>query len=275
MARAIRCIVAFAVAWSFQAGVSFAEADWLDRASGFGPSKGFYVHYRFLCVTNPSANVQFVWLDPFDRSASMLNAASELGRWIHAKASRTTYQTLVKPPAAAEVHEQAAYDCKSDGYVRGYFELLYRRAVSLENDVVANRSQVHLSGYEVAYVDRFSEPFDFSMGVGWNNIDARPTDWFTFTKLDRADQDAFTSFRRVFVTPSLIWSPFASAGKHPYAHLIRVQAGATVFLRGFHAREFCNTGVTACVDPAWQTHGADVIPMVRFMIDASQLWKAF
>jgi hypothetical protein len=267
VSRALRCFIAFGVAWSLQAGVSFAEADWLDRASGFGPDKGFFVHYRFLCVSNPGS-VHFTWLKPWDRTASILNAP--VGAINHANDSLRSFDTQVDTDA-----KRAEKACKTDMGVRGYFELVYRRAVSLENDLLANHAQVHLSSYELSYVERFSRMFDVSLSAGLNNIDPRSRDWFALTKLDVAPGDSWVPFQRVAVTPSLIWSPLAGAGDHPYAHLIRVQSGVTVFLRGFHAQDFCNTGVTACLDPTWQTHGADVIPMIRFMVDPSQLWKGW
>jgi hypothetical protein len=72
--------------------------------------------------------------------------------------------------------------------------------------------------------------------------------------------------------PSLIWSPIATAGDSRWAHFIQVEGGATIF-SGFHANDFCNTGVLRCLDPTWQTHGWDVIPMARVLVDASQLWS--
>jgi hypothetical protein len=242
--------------------VSFAESDWLDRASGPGPFKGFYLHYRFLCLPKTTDNqLTFKWLTPWDRTASALNAPVTAVRL----ARGATLQTESKTADDA---------CKSDTGVRGYFELTYRRAVSLENDVVANHSQVHLVSYEVAYVERFSRAFDFSLGTGLNYIDPRRRGWDG--ELDTSGEpDAFTPFRRISVTPSVIYSPLASGGEGPRAHLIRVQAGVTIFLRGFHAQDFCNTGVTRCLDPSWSTHGADVVPMVRAIFDGSLLWKGW
>lgn len=261
MAKAIRCIVAFGIAWSLQAGVSFAESDWLDRASGPGPFKGFYLHYRFLCLPKTTDNqLTFRWLTPWDRTASALNAPITAVRL----ARRATLQQESTTADGA---------CKTDMGVRGYFELTYRRAVSQANDLVAQHSQVHVAGYEIAYIDRFSRAFDFSLGTGLNWFDSSSTSWFR--PWDADDESlAFKSFRRISVTPSIVFSPLATAGEGPRAHLIRIQAGATVFLRGFHAQDFCN-GTATCLDPTWQTHGADVIPMVRAIVDGSLLWKGW
>ena len=265
--RAIQCVVAFGIAWLLQVGVCFAEADWFDRASGPGPFKGFFLHYRFLCVSRvdkisddktTKGNVSFTPLRPWERTATglhLVTGAIETSK--HKVLDEST-------PRGA---------CLSDNEsVRGYFEVIYRRAVSLENDLLKNQAKVHVVSWEIAYANRFSRAFDFSLGMGINYIDPRRRGWDG--ELDAADTpDAFRSFERVSVTPSIKWAPIASAGHSTWAHFITVQAGAAVFLRGFHARDFCNTGATACVDPAWQTHGADVIPMARVLVDWSQLWR--
>ena len=276
MSRPVRCILAFVIAWSLQSGVSFAEMDWWDRASGPGPFKGFFLHYRFLCVSKPDdtlksdADVRFTPLLPWDRTASALNAPYEFGRWANARARKQPYVTLAQVESNADARTRAAYDCKSDKGVRGYFEFVYRRSVSLENDLRVDRAQVHVVSLEVAYAQRFSRAFDFSLGTGMNWFDARRRGWDG--KLEDSDQPlAFASFRRVSITPSIIYKPLAAAGEGPRARAISVQAGATIFLRGFHARDFCEPPAT-CTDPTWQTHGADVIPMVRVLIDGSLLW---
>ncbi len=71
--RAIQCVVAFGIAWLLQVGVCFAEMDWFDRASGPGPFKGFFLHYRFLGVAKVDEDVHFVPLAPWDRTATALN----------------------------------------------------------------------------------------------------------------------------------------------------------------------------------------------------------
>jgi hypothetical protein len=269
LTTAIRCIVAFAIAWSLQIGVSFAEDDYLDRASGPGPFKGMYLHYRFLCVSRDDTqpNPDFVLLTPWERTASALNLPVAL---IHKYTPGSNYNG----EAALNATDARGHCRADDKNVRGYFELTYRRAASQENDLVGPQSQVHIASYEIAYIDRFTRPLAFSIGTGLNWFDARATPWFRPWDSEDDKSLEFKSFRRISITPSLIFSPLATAGNGPRAHLIRVQAGATIFVRGFHAQDFCN-GTARCLDPTWETHGADVIPMVRAIIDGSLLMNGW
>jgi len=262
--RAIRCIVAFGVAWSLQAGVSFAESDWLDRASGPGPFKGLFFHYRFLCVSKgepqtaqaiQKGDIHLQGLTPFDRTASALHLVGAL---------------FDKQPVDLNNAEKETA-CKSDNrFVRGYFEIVYNRMASVSNDLVEGGPQVHILSYEAAYVSRVSHAFDVRLALANNHFDPHRRGWFGEFDAD-ASHDAFKSFSRMSFSPSVIWSPIAMGGDSRWAHVVQVQGGVTVFVGGFHAQDFCNTGVRRCLDPAWQTHGADVIPMARLLIDLSQI----
>src|SRR5689334_13088368 len=150
VSRTLRCIVAFGVAWSLQAGVSFAESDWLDRASGPGPFKGLFFHYRFLCVSKgepqtaqaiQKGDIHLQGLTPFDRTASALHLVGAL---------------FDKQPVDLNNAEKETA-CKSDNrFVRGYFEIVYNRMASVSNDLVEGGPQVHILSYEAAYVSRVS-----------------------------------------------------------------------------------------------------------------------
>jgi len=263
--KAIRCFVGFAVAWSLQTGVSFAEADWLDRASGPGPFKGFFVHYRLLCVSGeqpkpvqpaPNGDIHFTFLTPFDRTASALHLLAV------AAGKRDEVNLASNDPKTA---------CRSDNRNgRGYFEVVYNRLASVSNELVEGGPQVHILSYEAAYVSRLTRAFDVRLALAKNHIDPHRRGWFGDFDKDKA-QDAFNSFTRMSVSPSVIWSPLAMGGDSKWAHLVQVQGGVTIFVGGFHAQDFCNTGVKRCLDPTWETHGSDVIPMARLLIDASQL----
>jgi hypothetical protein len=264
--RMLRSVIAFGIAWGMLSGVAFAEADWLDRWSGPGPFKGFFLHYRFLCLSNPTGSkVETTPLAPWDRTASALNVPFFVGQ-----ALTHTYESVaVKEATIANTGE---YACKSDTGVRGYFELVLRHAVSIENVVGVQGSKVHMASYELAYVDRVSHRVDVSLGLGWNLIDDRTRGWWT-GKLDSEDvgPHAFDSFSRWSFTPSIIYAPRATAGDTKRAHLVTIQAGATIFLKGFRGTDFCDPPRTACQNPAWTTDGADFVPMIRVLVNPSLL----
>jgi hypothetical protein len=261
--RIVRFAIAFGIAWMMQTGVSFAEKDWLDHLSGPGPFNGYFFNYRFLCVSNSRDYVNFprvagqppvavpdepkvavTFLFPWDRTASFLAVPALLFKAGHSPEV---------PAAAASNRTQAAYACKSDREVRGYFEWTYRWASSVENRlVVADDNKVHLTSLDIAYVGRFDHGLDMRLALGSN--------WF--------HGDAFEKFRRMSVTPSIAFSPFALAGEGPRAHLLKIEAGGTLFLRGFQATEFCNRGTAKCVDPSWQSN-VEFVPMLRVLFDPS------
>jgi len=168
---------------------------------------------------------------------------------------------------------EAGYPCKSDTGVRGYLQLVIRRAVSIENETVVEHPQVYLASYEFAYVDRLSQSFDVSLAAGVNFFDDRHRSWWTGQVESEDGPQAFKSFKRMSVTPSVIFAPLARAINGPRGHLFTVQAGATIFLKGFHAQDFCNPPVTTCADPGWHTLGGDLVPMVRVLLDGSLLFN--
>jgi hypothetical protein len=261
--KAVRFVIAFAIAWGMQSGVSFAEKDWLDHLSGPGPFNGYFFNYRFLCVSNSKDYVNFpraadqqpvavtgepkvavTFLYPWDRTASFAALPALLAGGGRSPAV---------PLASATDRERAAYACKSDREVRGYFELTYRWATSTENRlVVADDNKVHLKSLDIAYVARFDRGLDMRLALGSN----------------RFNGDAFAELKRTSVTPSIAFSPLALAGEGPRAHLLKVEAGGTLFLRGFRATEFCNRGNAKCVDPSWESN-AEFVPMLRVLIDLS------
>ena len=266
-------MLAFAIAWTAQAGVSFAEANWWDHLSGPGPFKELFVGYRFLCVSSSvtqqgfpetrvlvndrtkdlesyeeQPDVLFTKLLPWERTASLIPRHAPPVPRFDSDAIRTFADVRQYRKRAA------AADCKRDERLLGYVRANARFAVSVQNDLVAGDSPVHVWGFDLAYVDRIKGPFDISYAVGFNHFFG----------------PSFESFDRISVSPSLEYAPFATHGGGPRAHALRVIAGTMTFLKGFKASDFCNRNEARCLTPRWRT-GVELIPHIAVVVDLSML----
>lgn len=261
--RQFTFVAVVALTWGMQTGVAYAAADWWDHLSGPGPFRGTYLEYRFLCVSNTAdqinpktraasleeGTVEFTKLWPWQRSASVVALFNppDIRRRQEAL-NASTEQDLTKLRKA-----QASLDCESDQRLRGYFIFTYRRLVSLENDLVlADDNQVHIQGFDVAYVARLNRALDFGVGLG----------------LNRFDGAAFDTFDRISVTPSLTYAPLGTGGYGPRTHVLKVEVSARAFLGGFKAADFCNQPGARCIDPTWRSR-IDIVPTIRLVIDPS------
>jgi hypothetical protein len=253
------------IAWGMQAGVSSAAADWWDHLSGPGPFRGTYLEARFLCVSNSAdqgkrkpglestilreGTVYSTWVRPWERTGSALALLNP--PHISDRQQALDGNTVLDLPQRRKA--QARLDCESDQRLRGYFMFIYRRLVSLNNDLVsAEDTKVHIRAYDVAYFARLNRALDFGVALGLNHFEGA----------------AFRTFDRISVTPSLSYALFGTGGYGPRTHALKVEASARVFLRDFKAQDFCNQGRATCTDPTWRS-GIDIVPMVRFVIDPS------
>ena len=266
-------MLAFAIAWTAQVGVSFAEANWWDHLSGPGPFKELFLGYRFLCVSSSVTQQGFPETralrnnrtdqpEPYDEQPDVL--FTKLLPWERTATLVPRHAPLVPPFDPTEVTTfaqvrqyrklAAAADCKRDERLLGYVRVNFRWAVSVQNDLVAGDPEVHVRGFDVAYVDRIKGPFDISYAVGFN----------------RFSGSSFESFDRISVSPSLEYAPFATRGGGPRAHALKVIAGTMTFLKGFKASDFCNRNEARCLNPRWRT-GVELIPHIAVIVDLSML----
>jgi hypothetical protein len=265
--RAFRFAIAFGVAWCLQAGVSYAEMDWLDRLSGPGPFRGVFVDYRFLCVSNKADQTDFRALntvsDTRDTSGAVLTWLTPIDRtalpWI--------WPRHLPPPVPApgplnatrldEYRRKVAeVDCKSDQRIRGYLIATYRHDGSTENRIVPNNSKVRIDGWSLGYVYRMGGAFALSESFG----------------LNRFYGPAFAPFYRASVTPLLEFFPLATASDAPFSHSLRFVMGATMFLKGFDTSDFCNRAGFACQRATPFHTSYELVPRFGIVIDPS-LWR--
>jgi len=281
--RGIRFAIAFAVAWSLQAGVSFAAADWLDKLSGPGPFKELFAGYRFLCISNsadqqgaPAGNngeVLTTWLRPWDRTATVIPAPvptfeSALQKLRDRKGNDYQVTDLDRRKV------RASLDCRSDQRLRGYLvaNVFYKRAPGFftsgtdDNDLVegdVDVKHVGIVGFDVGYVNRLSNAFDIGLAVGFKH----------FTGL------AFGSFDKVYFAPTLEFAPGAIASDGRSAHVVKVVIGARMFLGEFESSNFCKPELSTaahpfrCPNPTWRSGGHyELVPTIGLIVDPSVLW---
>lgn len=248
MTRAIRCVVAFLIAWSLQSGVSFAEMDWWDHASGPGPFTGLFVDYRFACFAKEDTKTYMVWLDPHDPTA--------LPSLWHRK--------LPANPTATSTPQQAASDhCKRDEHVRGYLILTERinfnwpghrnRLVPADNDPKCtpiadcdDLRPVRVWSHEIGYIERLPRGW----GIG------------AIAGLNRLAGPAFNPFYRVSLIPTIEFDPDAVRDHGPHSHWMKIMFGPTIFFKGFTTSDFCNRPGFSCqILKPWKSNNPDIIPM--------------
>lgn len=268
--RGIRFAIAFAVAWSLQAGVSFAAADWLDKLSGPGPFKELFTGYRFGCIAaGEDQKPRFTWLKPWERTATVVPRGvpilqDEIDKLERRKGGAANVSTEDRRKAEASVA------CRSDQKVRGYVIATYffKHGVdgykngTDDNDLVAGGTDVKhvgIQGFDLAYFDRLGA-FDLGLGFGFKH----------FTGL------AFGSFTEAYLAPSLEFAPGAIASDAPSAHVVKLTLGAKIFLGGFESSNFCKPERSTtehpftCANPTWRTPGHyEVVPTIGFIIDTS------
>ena len=242
MTRAIRCIIAFGIIWSLQAGVAFAENDWWDHASGPGPFWGLFIDYRFACVAKEDTGTHLVWLKPTDRTA----LPTLWTRRVPDRDQRT--------PAAL-----ASSDCKRDQNVRGYliwterlnFNVGGNRLVPDDDDPRCtpavdcdNLRPVRIWSQEIGYMERL--PRGFAVGA--------------VAGINRFAGSAFEPFYRASLVPTIEWDPFAR-GDNPNGHWLKIIVGTpTVIFKGFTTSDFCNRPGFACqILKPWKSDDPDLI----------------
>jgi len=243
--RGIRCIAAFVIAWSLQAGVSFAEANWWDHASGPGGFWGLYIDYRFACIAKKDTGSQLVWLDPGDRTAlpSLWPRKVDSGR-----------------PAAATAEELASLGCRRDQKVLGYlqvteridFNFLHHNRLVPDGDGPTcqpighcdDLRPVRVWSHEIGYVHRLPRGFAVGAAAGINRFAGR----------------AFEPFYRLSFVPTIEWDPSARSSTSTSAHWLKLVVGPTVMFKGFTNSDFCNRPGFACeVLTPWQSDKPDII----------------
>jgi hypothetical protein len=254
--RMMRFAIAFGIAWGMQSGVSFAEADWLDRLSGPGPHWGVFADYRFGCFSSPAlpatTGTAFTFLKPWDRTAFpwfAINPAPQV-------------QPNPRDPKAV-----AAYNCKRD-VLHDYLIVSYRFDQSYSNEVVPRNSDgdkalVRINGFEVGHVHRLKPGLALRDTVGMNRFSGKQ----------------FTTFWKESNTIALELAPYA-VSVNPAddvqvsrAYRVKVIFGATILYGDFEASAFCNRTDTnpQCTRVSPHHYGVEVIPKFSFVIDRA-LW---
>ncbi len=248
--RGVRFVVAFAVAWGMQVGVSYAEADWWDHLSGPGPFWGLFVDYRFGCFSSIAPNPErqdqqvttFTFLKPWDRTALP---------WI-------TKRTAPLVPQGADPRTLAAVRCKRDE-LHDALILSFHWDQSYTNQVTPRNSEgeeakVRITGVEFGHVRRLTR--------GWN---LRNT-----LGINRFSGDQFTTFYNGANTIALEFAPYAVTDVSP-SRWVKVIMGATILYGGFEASAFCNRTASnpQCAQVTPRHFGTEVIPTVKFVIDLS------
>jgi hypothetical protein len=282
--RAVRFMLAVAIAWGAQAGVSFAEANWWDHLSGPGPFVGVFADYRFLCISDSSnqktfrrvtvsdappaepetGETEFTWLSVRDRTA---------GPWVWKRTPEPDVAVLDSYTSESLRNyrkQQAAVDCKNDQNVRSYmfagarFDWAYKNNLVPSNDdpLCAQSQQsrdncdtlrpVRVFTYEVGYVFRLAHGF----GIG------------DTVELHQFWGPAFRTFYRGSVTPLIEFAPYAAKGRTgPQAYKVRITAGASFFPRGFDSTDFCNRTTVSCAPiKAWKST-TEVVPRIAIVFE--------
>jgi hypothetical protein len=253
--RMLRFVIAFGIAWGMQAGVSFAEDDWLDRLSGPGAFWGTWLDYRFACFSSPNVagttETVFTFLKPSDRTAVMWWRPIKLGQ-------RPDFTNTANRKAAA------AYECKRD-VPHDFLIVSYRFNQSYSNEVVprnndGEEARVRINGFEVGHVRRLKHGWGLRNTVGIN----------------RFSGVQFNTFWKGSNTIAFEFAPYAAApaAEQEYrAQRIKFVMGATILYGDFDSSAFCNRTASnpQCARVTPRHYGTEVIPKVSFVINPA-LW---
>lgn len=284
MTRAIRCTVAFAVAWSLQAGVSFASADYLDHLSGPGPFGGFDYSYRFLCMTNTGDQPDFGTIKDatgttIAERAENVNVRLRFGE--HGSIPLLWSRFDVMPPdvkpedrtadtQAARRRELAKYFCHNDQYIRAYLAATYRHNGNDKHSAFfsffnllkgdTDKSPVQIETFEVGYVRRVG-PFDFGETFGLNYLHGA----------------GFSSFWRASATPAVGFSPFAILSEGRAARSVTFWIAGHTFFQGFDSSDFCRKDANgnkqiACEGITPFHTPTEIVPRFSLVINPA-LWR--
>jgi len=248
--RSVRFVLAFALAWAMQAGVSYAETNWWDHLSGPGPFWGGFVDYRFGCFTSVPRSERpdqqqtvFTFLAPSDRTALP---------WFAKRAAPAAQ------PSSAEPRAMAANRCKRDE-LHDALILSLRWNQSYTNELTPRNSEgeearVRIAGLEFGHVRRLKRGWSLRNTIGIN----------------RFSGDQFTTFYNGSNTIALEFAPYA-VDDVSASRWIKIIAGATILYGGFEASAFCNRIATnpQCREIRAQHFGTEAIPTVSFVIDPS------
>ena len=246
MTRTIRCVVLVGVVSLLQTGVSFAEGDWWDHASGPGPFLGFFFDYRFACINSGTGGPVVTWLRPRDRTATP-------SLW-----KKPVDSTA---PAATDRAAVARYGCTTDTKVPHFLTLTFRWDHSYRNDLVPSKNDPKCKDNDC---DPLRTVRATALGVGYfkrvgGGVAVGAVPGFT-----RFSGPAFTPIWRLSVTPTIQYSPLVTKddGTDQNGRWFTLVAAVTI-MDGLHRSDFCNRPQFACsVLNAWP--GSDVERMVRF-----------
>ncbi|MGE0592811.1 MAG: hypothetical protein AB7G23_08595 [Vicinamibacterales bacterium] len=226
-----RVLLALVCAWSSQLGAAQAyDWDFLDRLSGPGPFRGHGYFYRFGCLSR---------IDDGDDTRTALTFLSPIPRV-------RQELPLIAPGASAETW--AAYDCARDALYQqpgltaperrylGYMSVTYTSLGSSENVLypdapAADENQVRIHRLELAYTHRVNSVLAVTGGLGVG----------IFTG------DAFDTFARVWVSPSVEVTPLAVFGSNRKLRALKVRTLAGAFAPGFDTNDFCRES-GSCAD---------------------------
>lgn len=244
-------MLAFAIAWAAQVGVSSAEANWWDHLSGPGPFWGGFVDYRFGCFSSIARNPDrpdqqetlFTFLKPGDRTALP---------WVRKRPAP------MAQPSTADRKALAANQCKRDE-LHDSLILSLQWAQSYSNEVTprnrdGDEARVRITGIELGHVRRLRRGWSLRNSFGIN----------------RFSGDQFTTFYNGSNTIAVEFAPYA-VDDISASRWVKLVMGATVLYGGFEATAFCNRLETnpQCADIAPRHFGTEVIPIVKFVIDPS------
>ncbi len=293
--RMMRFVIAFGIAWGMQAGVSFAEADWLDRLSGPGPFGGFNYSYRFLCMTTTGDQPDFGAVPDATKNniaeiPEKANRRLKFGQhgsipllWSREEKTdeekKSSGPTLNNVPAeepakarALEAYkqalnayrrEQATYFCHNDQYIRAYLAATYRHNGNDKHS--AYRALFNLfNGRDKSRVQietlevgyvRRVGPFDLSETFGINYFHG----------------PGFKRFWRGSATPAVGFSPFAILSDRPAARFATFWISGHTFFDGFDSSDFCRNEQTACEGITPFNTSTEIVPRFSLVLNPSVL----